>query len=256
MKAEQIGKWVVDEFRALGRVITMQQAVETYKIADTILVSRISEPDDYVQQYTDALEPRQPVKVVAGVQVQTREVTISTGKRRRGHDQLERRYVFSGVKLRLDVRQIQKYLIKSNDRVHSNGDVVIAAELPKNVNSELRHAFTVHSVQGETVPDESSLFVDTRRMFEVEHWYTALSRAQFLAQVWIVYAPPPPPSEVYRHTKIYRIVNDTSDDCYVGHTTASLEERLAGHMRPSKRKRCSSESIVRCRSSRIELLEE
>ena len=60
MTAEQIGRWIVDKFRELGRVITIQQAVEEYKIADMILVSRISEPDDYVKQYTDALEPRQP----------------------------------------------------------------------------------------------------------------------------------------------------------------------------------------------------
>lgn len=50
-----------------------------------ILVSRNSEPHNYVKEYTDALQAAQPCKVKAGLQVQAREVLKSTGKKRGKH---------------------------------------------------------------------------------------------------------------------------------------------------------------------------
>ena len=139
---------------------------------------------------------------------------------------------------------------------------MIAAEPPKNVKSNLRHAFTIHSVQGDTLQEAHRLFIDARHMFEVQHWYTALSRAQYLDQIFIVSESDCDDVDMgkFEHTKIYRIVNDTTDDCYVGHTTKGLEERFKGHRSlantTGKRKRCSSEEILKCKSARIELLEE
>ena len=255
---EEIGEWVIHEFKRHNRVITMEEALSKYKIEDTILVSRVSEPENYVKEYTDALRVRQPAVVKTSLSPKTREVLVPAGKRRRGHEELVRKHVSNGVKLQLNVGSIQKYRVLSNDRVYSNGDIVCGVEPPKNVRSELQHAFTIHSVQGDTVTH--GLFVDARRMFEVQHWYTALSRAENLEQIFIVDPPQQSASEVYSKTKIYKIVSDESNTCYIGHTTKSLEERFKAHCRefknPNKKKGSSSAKVLKCKGARIELIED
>ena len=104
------------------------------------------------------------------------------------------------------------------------------------------------------------LFVDARRMFEMQHWYTALSRGQYIDQIFIIDAPLPDPTEEFQKTKIYKIVSDGTASCYIGHTTKTLDERFEGHQREykdtKKRKRCSSSEILKCKNARIELIED
>ena len=45
---QSIGRWVLRKFQEMGRVITIEEAVAKYKIDDMILVSRNSEPHNYV----------------------------------------------------------------------------------------------------------------------------------------------------------------------------------------------------------------
>jgi len=165
---------------------------------------------------------------------------------------------FTGVKLDLAIFKTQKYRITGNDRIHSNGEILISEQPPKNISHEVQHAFTIHSIQGETA--KHLLFVDARRMFEMQHWYTALSRGQYIDQIFIIDAPLPVPTEEFQKTKIYKIVSDGTASCYIGHTTKTLDERFEGHQREykdtKKRKRCSSSEILKCKNARIELIED
>jgi len=63
-----------------------------------------------------------------------------------------------------------------------NGSVVF--EKPAGVKSEVRHGFTVHSVQGETY--EKKIYLDSRRLFSAEMGYTAVSRARRWEQIIIL----------------------------------------------------------------------
>ena len=49
---------------------------------------------------------------------------------------------------------------------------------------EVRHAFTAHSIQGETAYEK--LFIESSRMFDARMFYTAISRAKKLSQIFIV----------------------------------------------------------------------
>jgi len=59
----------------------------------------------------------------------------------------------------------EKYYIKSNNSEMSNGDIVYSSKNPEG-NSEIRHHFTTHSIQGETI--ESKIFIDISRCLTVE----------------------------------------------------------------------------------------
>ena len=169
-----------------------------------ILVSRNSESHNYVREYTDALQASQPSTVKAGLQVQSKEVLKSTGKKRGKHMEYEKVRKFTSVKLDLAIFKTQKYRITGNDRIHSNGEILISEQPPKNISHEVQHAFTIHSIQGETA--KHLLFVDARRMFEMQHWYTALSRAQYIDQIFIIDAPLPDPTEEFQKAKIYKMM--------------------------------------------------
>ena len=77
----------------------------------------------------------------------------------------------------------QKYLVKENTRDYSNGQIVIG-EKPEGVESVLQHAFTIHSIQGETCKD--TLFIDINRIKCLRMLYTALSRAKLFSQIKII----------------------------------------------------------------------
>ena len=78
------------------------------------------------------------------------------------------------------------------------------------------YASTVHAFQGKAV--DHKLFIDSRRMFERQHWYTAVSRARRLEQLFYVDVPPPPPEGNYANTVIYVIRSPHTTWVYVGHT--------------------------------------
>ena len=72
-----------------------------------------------------------------------------------------------------------KYVVLENSRDHSNGEIVYE-KIPK-TKMEMRHAFTIHSIQGETATE--TLFIDMRKMRSMRMLYTAISRAKFLHQI-------------------------------------------------------------------------
>ena len=80
-------------------------------------------------------------------------------------------------------KSLNKFMIKENTRDFCNGEIVIG-EKPEGVNSSLQHAFTIHSIQGETA--EEKLYIDITKLTSIRMLYTALSRAQYLSQIYIV----------------------------------------------------------------------
>jgi hypothetical protein len=76
----------------------------------------------------------------------------------------------------------EKYYITSNNRLYSNGEIVIG-EKPE-IKCDVRHAFTTHSIQGETAYHK--LFIESSKMFDSRMFYTALSRAKRLDQIYII----------------------------------------------------------------------
>jgi hypothetical protein len=77
---------------------------------------------------------------------------------------------------------LEKYYCRENNRVYSNGDIIIG-EKP-DCKCELRHAYTTHSIQGETALN--NLFIESSKMFDTRMFYTAISRAKTLDQVFII----------------------------------------------------------------------
>lgn len=76
---------------------------------------------------------------------------------------------------------LEKYYTKSTNKQFSNGDIIISDTPPK-VEYEIRHAFTVHSTQGETIK-KNKLFISENKLFSKEMLYTALSRVEYLDQI-------------------------------------------------------------------------
>jgi len=83
----------------------------------------------------------------------------------------------------VDFGGINKYYVKENNRLWSNGDIVIGNK-PEKTFCEIRHAFTTHSIQGETAYHK--LFIDTSKMFDSRMFYTAISRAKCLEQIYLL----------------------------------------------------------------------
>jgi hypothetical protein len=78
----------------------------------------------------------------------------------------------------------RKYYITNNTRNYSNGEIIISNEEPKGASFEERYCYTIHSIQGETAYDK--LFIDIKKLFDEKIFYTALSRAMYLDQIYLV----------------------------------------------------------------------
>ena len=77
----------------------------------------------------------------------------------------------------------EKYKVLQKGFGHYNGSIVF--EKPKGVKSELRHGYTVHSVQGETY--EGKIFIDVTGMdSQAKMLYTAISRGQYAEKIYFV----------------------------------------------------------------------
>ena len=74
-----------------------------------------------------------------------------------------------------------KFLCKDKRDGHYNGTIVY--EKPEG-KYEARHGFTVHSVQGETF--KNKIFIDSRNLFDMTMGYTAVSRAEYFDQIYII----------------------------------------------------------------------
>lgn len=77
-------------------------------------------------------------------------------------------------------KHLEKYSVKENTRDYCNGEIIIGPK-PKKVSCELRHAFTIHSIQGETA--KKKLFIEVNKMKSIKMLYTAMSRARTLDQI-------------------------------------------------------------------------
>ena len=75
-----------------------------------------------------------------------------------------------------------KYYITKSDRIYGRGEITLT--LPNTKDYEIRHAYTTHSIQGETA--KGKLFIDTYKLYENKMIYTAISRAKKLDQIIFV----------------------------------------------------------------------
>ena len=78
-------------------------------------------------------------------------------------------------------KHLQKYYVINTDRKYCKGQIVIGHQ-PEN--SVLQHAFTVHSIQGETA--DNNLFIEIEKMYDEKALYTAVSRARRWEQIKII----------------------------------------------------------------------
>ena len=76
-------------------------------------------------------------------------------------------------------KDIEKYIVLENTLDYSNGDIIY--NKPTGVKHELRHGFTIHSIQGETA--KQKLIIDMNKLSELRMLYTAFSRAEYLDQI-------------------------------------------------------------------------
>jgi len=81
---------------------------------------------------------------------------------------------------------VDKYYILKTDRNYCKGEIVFDKpndNYKLDTDYEIRHGFTTHSIQGETA--KNKLFIDNAYM-EATAIYTALSRAEYLKNIYIV----------------------------------------------------------------------
>lgn len=80
----------------------------------------------------------------------------------------------------------EKYYITANKSEMSNGDIIYSKEKTEGFHIEVRHHFTTHSIQGETIDVPRKIFIDISKMFDSRMFYTAISRARRLDQIYLV----------------------------------------------------------------------
>ena len=168
-----MNRWVVGEFRRLGKVMSIEQVKAVYTVDDMILGGTNVVKDVYTEMF-------------------------------RGQFACE------------------KYYVTENNRVYSNGDIVVSEDPPERCVSEVRHCFTVHSIQGETAFHK--LFIDSSRMFSARMFYTAISRAKSIDQIYVVEGLK---TQWKIEGKIYKISG--KNGVYIGSTGQKLDERFEGH---------------------------
>ena len=79
-------------------------------------------------------------------------------------------------------KHLDKYYITKSDRVYGRGEIYL--EKPETEHYVLQHAYTTHSIQGETATGK--LFIDMENIWENRMIYTMISRAKTLDQIYII----------------------------------------------------------------------
>ena len=77
---------------------------------------------------------------------------------------------------------IEKYRVKNNSRDYKNGSIIYKSV--KNIQKQLQHGFTIHSIQGETAT--TNLYIDLNRQKSIRMLYTAISRAKNIDQIYLI----------------------------------------------------------------------
>jgi hypothetical protein len=80
--------------------------------------------------------------------------------------------------------EYEKYIIKNNTKKYSNGEIVYEKPKEPDVACKQRHAFTTHSIQGETA--SNNLYICIDEMHDPKIIYTALSRAKYHDQIHLI----------------------------------------------------------------------
>ena len=81
-------------------------------------------------------------------------------------------------------QHLEKYYVKNNTKTYSNGQILYTKPTEKGVDYRIRHAYTTHSIQGETA--YNNLYIDMTDMRNSKMIYTALSRARFMEQIILI----------------------------------------------------------------------
>lgn len=87
------------------------------------------------------------------------------------------------TKKMIELGKQDKWMVKDKNSKYCRGDIIVG-EKPK-ATCERQHAFTVHSVQGETV--ETNLFIDEETLCDNRLAYTAISRSRRYEQIYITH---------------------------------------------------------------------
>jgi hypothetical protein len=94
-------------------------------------------------------------------------ILVSTHKIREGYDAM--------------FKHIPKYYIEKSKGDFSRGDIVY--EPSKKKNHKLRHGYTIHSCQGETIP---TIYIDLRDIFQIQQIYVAVSRVRNIGDIKLI----------------------------------------------------------------------
>ena len=79
-------------------------------------------------------------------------------------------------------KHLDKYYILERKKEHSRGDITTDKKLE--VEKELRHGYTIHSIQGETI--NNKLYLDPYKVMSLRALYTALSRVRTINNIKII----------------------------------------------------------------------
>ena len=79
-------------------------------------------------------------------------------------------------------KEMQKWYVTKNTRLFHNGDIVIGDK--PDATCEVRHSYTIHSIQGETA--NNKLFINMDNIYDKRLLYTALSRAKEISQIYLI----------------------------------------------------------------------
>jgi hypothetical protein len=143
---------------------------------------------------------------------------------------------------------INKYYVTETDREYCKGEIVINE---KPAHSELRHGYTIHSVQGETC--ENRVYIDMHQMTDPKAIYTSISRARRWEQVYLTNGGAAEKNK-YSRGKIYKLYCPDNEMVYIGSTTCDLDVRFNQHKHELNK--CTSKRLFESGEVRIELIEE
>lgn len=228
--AKECKKFVLQKYKS----ISQEELYSKYELHDMVLTSCVSEPSPYVKEYNDLLQhkhmPLQKYRCMSNTNESCNgDVVIAAAD---------------------DKKDKNNSIICDEDEMDQDFLVLLkAAPPPPKCEYEIRHADTIHSIQGQT--SYHNLYIDPRNMFSFEHWYTALSRAQYWENVYIVNVKEKEENN-YKWTKIYKISSPQTEFVYIGYTIQTLNSRFFQHKQDQA---CFSREILYYDDAKIELVE-